>query len=376
MPVFDLKVLIITPNYPPPPGGIQSFVVNLEKGLQRNNIKVKIIEVNPYDFWKTYSLSDIIFRPSNKYIYDKNVLSVLNGRWAYTNAVYRQAKDAITNWNPDIIHVSHINATAGLQAAMDEKVPSVLTIHAKELEQKERAKKAINSADAIHTVSDFTSNLVQDMVPSVRPTVIHPSIKIEDYRAAMVEPDRQVVCISRLAPGRKNVESIIRAWKLLSPEISDNYNLIIVGDGPRRKELEELSPKEVDFTGWVSEKKKKELLGQSKLFVFTPARYDYDVEGFGIVYIEAQAAGTPVIGSGKGGSPEAIGNGGIIVNNESNPNEIAENIEDILNSPDLWGGLTDKALDRIRNFDWEPISKKHIMHYQEILEETMHSRVE
>lgn len=66
------------------------------------------------------------------------------------------------------------------------------------------------------------------------------------------------------------------------------------------------------------------------MFAFVPRGEGYEAEGFGTVYIESQATGTPVVGSSNGGAPEAIGDGGVIVKDEYNPQEVADAIDQLI----------------------------------------------
>jgi len=134
-----------------------------------------------------------------------------------------------------------------------------------------------------------------------------------------------------------------------------NYKYFIVGDGPERKNLEFIVKnlhleENVFFKGEVFEAEKIQLFSNSKLFIRCSTTYKNENEGFGISFIEAQAVGIPVIGSKNGGSPEAIGNGGLLVENELDPKEIAKNIEILLTDRNYtinWPKIYKKELDNL-----------------------------
>lgn len=118
-----------------------------------------------------------------------------------------------------------------------------------------------------------------------------------------------VICISRLVP-RKGQDQLIAAM----PELLRNYpdaRLLIVGEGSYRRKLEQLAKplgEAVRFTGRVEFSEMLDLLAASDIFAM-PARTrgrGLDVEGLGIVYLEAQACGIPVIAGDSGGAPETV----------------------------------------------------------------------
>jgi glycosyltransferase involved in cell wall biosynthesis len=70
---------------------------------------------------------------------------------------------------------------------------------------------------------------------------------------------------------------------------------VVAGDGPEREQLNRLAEDNIEFVGYVSEKKKQELLSGAKAFVFNGQNED-----FGISPVEALAAGTPLLGVEEG----------------------------------------------------------------------------
>lgn len=124
--------------------------------------------------------------------------------------------------------------------------------------------------------------------------------------------DRDViVCLSRLVP-RKGQDVLIKAM----PEIvrdAPNAVLVIVGGGPYRKQLEGLARRHgiaehVIFTGRVPAEEIVDHYRMADVFAM-PCRTrggGLDVEGLGIVYLEASACGVPVVAGQSGGAPETV----------------------------------------------------------------------
>ncbi|OBF23777.1 glycosyltransferase family 4 protein [Mycobacterium sp. ACS4331] len=149
-----------------------------------------------------------------------------------------------------------------------------------------------------------------------------------------------VVCVSRLVP-RKGQDMLIRALPRIRQRI-DGAVLVIVGCGPYRETLEKLAhehgvAEHVVFTAGVPS---RELAGHYALGdVFAmPCRTrgaGLDVEGLGIVFLEASATGVPVVAGTSGGAPETVldGQTGTVVDGRS-LDGIVDAVADLLADPD------------------------------------------
>jgi glycosyltransferase involved in cell wall biosynthesis len=117
--------------------------------------------------------------------------------------------------------------------------------------------------------------------------------------------------VARLSP-EKDIASLLRAVALVVPAAPD-FRLEIAGDGPLRKELQQLAAdlrldRQVRFLGEVSDIPK--LLGRSSLFVL-PSQ----TEGISLTILEAMSRGLPVLATSVGGNPEVVesGTSGLLV---------------------------------------------------------------
>jgi phosphatidylinositol alpha-1,6-mannosyltransferase len=123
-----------------------------------------------------------------------------------------------------------------------------------------------------------------------------------------------VVCVSRLVP-RKGQDTLIRAWPKVLRQVP-GAALVVVGGGPYQAALRRLSERigvspHVTFTGPVPADELPAHYAAGDVFAMPcrTRRGGLDVEGLGIVYLEASAAGLPVIGGDSGGAPDAIAEG-------------------------------------------------------------------
>jgi phosphatidylinositol alpha-1,6-mannosyltransferase len=120
-----------------------------------------------------------------------------------------------------------------------------------------------------------------------------------------------VVCVSRLVP-RKGQDTLIKAWPAVLRQVPDAA-LLIVGNGPYSATLRQLAERSgltphVRFSGAVPEDELPAHFAAGDVFAMPcrTRRGGLDVEGLGIVYLEASAAGLPVVGGDSGGAPDAI----------------------------------------------------------------------
>ena len=121
-----------------------------------------------------------------------------------------------------------------------------------------------------------------------------------------------VVCVSRMVP-RKGQDTLIRAWPQVLAGARGGPALLLVGDGPYRAKLARLAQQagvagSVVFTGPVPLAELPAYYDAGNVFAMPcrTRRGGLDVEGLGIVYLEASACGLPVVGGDSGGAPDAI----------------------------------------------------------------------
>ncbi|GAA4318058.1 hypothetical protein GCM10023178_76590 [Actinomadura luteofluorescens] len=148
------------------------------------------------------------------------------------------------------------------------------------------------------------------------------------------------VCVSRLVP-RKGQDALLHAWPRVLKSVPDAA-LLLVGGGPYRGDLERLAAsldvgRSVVFTGGVPWEELPAHFDAGDVFAMPcrTRRRGLDVEGLGIVYLEASATGLPVVAGDSGGAPDAVldGETGLVVPGRSVP-DIAEAVAGLLADPD------------------------------------------
>jgi phosphatidylinositol alpha-1,6-mannosyltransferase len=153
--------------------------------------------------------------------------------------------------------------------------------------------------------------LVQ-LTPGVDVETFHPSVGGRMVRDRLGLQHRPVVvCVSRLVR-RKGQDTLIRALPAIRRAVPD-VALLLVGDGRYRRELEALASTTgvadaVIFTGGVPHEELPAHYDAGDVFAMPcrTRRGGLDVEGLGIVYLEASAMGLPVVAGDSGGAPDAV----------------------------------------------------------------------
>jgi phosphatidyl-myo-inositol dimannoside synthase len=174
-----------------------------------------------------------------------------------------------------------------------------------------------------------------------------------------------VVCVSRMVP-RKGQDTLIRAWPLVLATTPD-ATLLLVGDGPYRSRLERTARHlEVDgsviFTGAPSRAELPGYFDAGDVFAMPcrTRRRGLDVEGLGMVFLEAAATGLPVVGGDSGNSADAIRDGetGYVVPGVSVA-DLADRLKRLLTDPCAAKAMGDKGLAWVhQEWRWEIIAQR------------------
>lgn len=206
------------------------------------------------------------------------------------------------------------------------------------------------------------------LVPGVDTTVFNPGMR-DQGRALREElglADRPVVvCVSRLMP-RKGQDTLIRALPRIQQRVPDAA-LLIVGGGPYRSTLDKLVVEtgvgdSVVLTGTVPWESLPSHYAAGDVFAM-PCRTrnrGWDVEGLGIVYLEAGAIGLPVIAGDSGGAPDAVldGTTGYVVPGEDEA-AVAFRVSELLNDPAQAAAMGERGRRWVeQQWTWPTISRR------------------
>jgi phosphatidyl-myo-inositol dimannoside synthase len=180
-----------------------------------------------------------------------------------------------------------------------------------------------------------------------------------------------VVCVSRMVP-RKGQDLLTKAWPAVRSQSGCDPLLMLVGDGPYRSTLDRLVRQagvtdSVLFTGPVSWAELPAYYDAANVFAMPcrTRRVGLDVEGLGIVYLEASATGLPVIGGDSGGAPDAIldGETGYVIPGRSEQT-LTDKLVQLLADPAGAAAMGDKGQAWVdREWTWNLVAERleHIL---------------
>jgi glycosyltransferase involved in cell wall biosynthesis len=223
----------------------------------------------------------------------------LSGYDLVISSSYAVAKGVLTG--PDQLHVSYVHSPMRYawdlqhvylkESGYNDGIRSLLArsiLHRMRLWDVRTA----HGPDAIITNSQFVARRVKKIYGRDA-DVIYPPVRLSS-RDGVMPVGNHFLAASRLVP-YKRIEPIVRAFNAM-PDL----NLVVAGDGPEAERLKKLAGPNVTFTGFVSDKHLRELMATARAFVFGAE------EDFGIVLVEAQSEGAPVLALGRGGARESI----------------------------------------------------------------------
>ncbi|WP_053718758.1 glycosyltransferase family 4 protein [Saccharothrix sp. NRRL B-16348] len=316
------RTLLVTNDFPPRPGGIQAYL---------HALAVRLPELVVYaPSWESSSGSHPEFDAAQPFEVVRHPGTLM----LPTPDVVRRASDILRGARCDAVWFGAAAPlalmTSRLRAAGASRV--VASTHGHEvgwsmLPGARQALRRIGSdVDVVTFVSRYTRSrfaaafgplaALEHLPSGVDTSVFAPSAAARaEMRARYGLGDRPVVvCVSRLVP-RKGQDVLVRALPEIRRQVPDAA-LLVVGGGPYRGTLERLAAsvgvsEHVVLTGSVPWEELPAHYNAGDVFAM-PCRTrgrGLDVEGLGIVYLEASATGLPVVAGRSGGAPETVRDG-------------------------------------------------------------------
>jgi phosphatidylinositol alpha-1,6-mannosyltransferase len=252
--------------------------------------------------------------------------------------------------------------THGAEFVLPSRLPALATLF----------RRALSRADCLFTVSRYTGTCLRHLVGDAGPPIrylrtgvpldtFHPQVSGTVVRERHGIGDRPlVVCIGRLV-ARKGQDVLIRALPSIQRRVPEAC-ILVVGEGPYGPTLRRLArglEGTVMFAGAVPWSDLPLYHAAADVFA-CPNRsrhFGLEQEGFGVVFLEAQASGRPVVAGRSGGAPEALveGETGVVVDGTS-VREVGAAVGDLLAQPELARGMGSAGRSFVeRDFDWAGI---------------------
>ncbi len=219
-------------------------------------------------------------------------------------------------------------------------------------------------ADRVGVNSRATARLLPASARS-KVTLLYPGVNPELSPANQESNlSRGVILFVGRLVRRKGANDLIEAFRLLSMEM-DNVELRIIGDGPERNNLVRLAQElrvsnKVIFLGEMTGEQLYKNYADCTVFCMPSRTLRDDIEGFGIVFLEAGVFGKPSIGTWSGGIPEAVldKQTGLLVE-EGNVTALKDALRTILSNKELARKMGENSRRRVlKEFTWRIASER------------------
>ncbi|MET7456686.1 glycosyltransferase family 4 protein [Streptomyces sp. NPDC005574] len=319
------KTLVVTNDFPPRPGGIQAFLHNMALRLDPERI---VVYASTWKRGREGAEATAAFDAEQPFTVVRDRTTML----LPTPVVTRRATGLLREHGCTSVWFGAA-APLGLMAPALRRAGAerlVATTHGHEAgwaqlpAARQLLRRIGESTDTVTYLGEYTRSRIAaalspqaaarmaQLPPGVDEKTFHPGSGGAEVRARLGLTDRPVVvCVSRLVP-RKGQDTLILAMpRILAAE--PEAVLLIVGGGPYEKRLRELARTtgvagSVRFTGAVPWAELPAHYGAGDVFAMPcrTRRGGLDVEGLGIVYLEASATGLPVVAGDSGGAPDAV----------------------------------------------------------------------
>ena len=358
--------VIITRNFPPDIGGMQSLMEGLSIGLTNHGpVKVFADEYandKDYDQGSNLEIQRVggfkIFRKfrkayaANEYLKNNKVRAIFFDHWKSIEHIENRHLDNYTNFC--LIHSKEINHPLGssLNTRMNKAFKKAKFIIANSKYTKELGVNMGLEQNKIHIIHPGTNYPVPVDVESIT--------KAKDIFGSAFP---KIITVARLDK-RKSHQNVMMTIKNLIPTYPD-IKYVCVGDGGEKSNLRDLIKQldiqsQITFLPKVNENLKVALLNECDLFLMPSVIYKKSVEGFGISFIEAGSYGKASIGGKEGGQADAIeaGKTGFLCDG-NDLNSIYETILKFFQN-DQYKVLGLQAKEFSKKFKWENIIKQYL----------------
>lgn len=268
----------------------------------------------------------------------------------------------------DIVHAHWIIPQGIVQSFF--KKPYVITGHGGDVTSlnkgiiKKMKIRCLRKATHVTVVSEHLSNKLQELVPKLQPSIIPMGVDITKFGSQYGRKDyfgqgnkKVVLFVGRLAE-KKGVTYLIDAMKQV------DALCVIVGNGPLKDKLVKQAAEVKDkivFLGTKTHKELQIIYPSADIFIApSVTASDGDQEGVPTTIMEAMASGLPVVASESGGISYLVRDGinGLLCE-ERNVQQLADNINCLLNDKQLYQGIVENAQNIIKEYDYRVLAKKY-----------------
>jgi len=343
-----MRVLLITNDYPPRPGGIQQYLAGLVDAIDG---PVRILAPRDRDDGAE------VIRDKRRFMWP-------------TRRVRRWIESNIAEFAPDVIlfGAPHPLAHLGPRLRRDTGVPYAVVCHGAEITVpaafpvvRQLIRYPLTRADVLFAVSEFTRRKVERLTK--RPVEVIGAGVAAAFTSGEAPPSPPVIvgCVSRFVP-RKGQARVLEACAELRAGGLD-VQALLVGKGRNERRLRSLADRlgvPTRFEVGVVFSELPALYRQMHVFVM-PCRsrwFGLEAEGFGVVFLEAAASGLPVVAGDSGGAPETVAPGttGFVVGKND---ALVEALRRLVVDPELRASMGSAGADRVAaRYSWPTVAER------------------
>jgi phosphatidylinositol alpha-mannosyltransferase len=369
-----MKIGLVCPYNIARGGGVQEIVRDLRRELIRRGHEAVILTPQPREYGDT-DMEGIVFVGNaadfRSPLHTTTQISISADNDRIDEILNREQFDIIhfhEPWVPMLSRQIMSRSSAVHVATFHAKIPETLMSRTVVKVVTPYTKSVMKYLDELTAVSEAAAEWVQSTTEE-EVKIIPNGIDLERFSnlpKPIKLPTKSILYIGRLER-RKGVKYLLEAFALLQQTVPDAH-LIIAGDGPDRPKLEqtceELGLKSVEFKGYVTDKQKMQLLASADLFC-SPAIYG---ESFGLVLLEAMAAGlVTVAGNNSGYSAVLQEMGALSLVDPHNLSDFARRLEVMLSEEDLRKVWRKWAKSYVKKFSYDKVVDLYIDLYKQAI---------
>lgn len=230
------------------------------------------------------------------------------------------------------------------------------------------AKKVLLDASFVIANSNFTASILKKYsIPAEKISIITPcpNLKISQLASQQKFQDKninyKIITTARLVP-RKGLDTMILAMPFVWQKFPQT-SYTIVGVGEDLKRLQNMANNnennKIIFLGRLSDEELVNLYQEHDLFVMLPRNLNGDIEGFGMVYLEAGLFYLPVLATDSGGVSESVKHmeTGLVLPDNSSPEVVANAIINLFRQPELLKNYGKNNRHWAGTFSWQKQAK-------------------
>lgn len=346
-----MRVVVVTPDYPPATGGIQRLLGELVGLAEWDSLVITRDHPHAADGKPVRRVPDVPF-PRVGQLALLNAAAIAWGR----------------GWRPDAVLSGHIATSPGaIRLGRSLDVPVIQYVYAKEMAARPKVTRfAVTRTAATIAISEHTAQLAVRAGASPRRVVtIEPGVD-PATAAPCREPAQRptILTVARLTDRYKGFDVLLRALPLVRSRVRD-ARWVLVGDGELRPELEATVTAwgltdAVHFAGSVTDAQRDAWFDAAHVFAM-PSRVPADGggEGYGLVYIEAGARGLPCVAGDAGAVAETVRHDdtGLLVDARDHV-ALADALVSLLMDPERAARLGEAGRRRAQRCTWERMTRE------------------